>query len=436
MRCNTIADIIGDGASIDISQTAINVYVPSLNPSFNYNSKTVLTTPYTGDVNISGLIKTNTIAANNIYDSSQSVSIDLNSTTINVVAPYLKFNGNNILYQNYPSYIQALSFIKIGGGTELLRANGTTDNKQYLESAGTQIVNSVPFIDSSGQLFSDNSNLYVPRGSSIQTAINQIISGQGYSIQLASGGYTENIVLSKQNYILNGVDSPLFTPTTAITGSITIGLLNTLTTRIKIQNILCSGNLTFYSHNINQALRIYISNCEFQSGVIFPQLSVLGGWIYFFDCTFSGTMMTFLNQTTYAIVFTRCNFSQGFTNANSVASLLTFRDCTGLVSLSIGTCTFYGMNATSGAVSALTANSLSLSGASTSFLMGNGSLNTTNYNYRKFSMISSVTLDTLQTNTNMIGTMNPSTGNVFTANEAKIGDVYALKVYGTVWNPS
>jgi hypothetical protein len=94
------------------------------------------------------------------------------------------------------------------------------------------------------------------------------------------------------------------------------------------------------------------------------------------------------------------------------------------------------MNATSGAVSALTANSLSLSGASTSFLMGNGSLNTTNYNYRKFSMISSVTLDTLQTNTNMIGTMNPSTGNVFTANEAKIGDVYALKVYGTVWNPS
>jgi hypothetical protein len=36
----------------------------------------------------------------------------------------------------------------------------------------------------------------------------------------------------------------------------------------------------------------------------------------------------------------------------------------------------------------------------------------------------------------MIGTLNPSTGNVFAANEAKIGDVYALKVYGTVYNPT
>ena len=146
--------------------------------------------------------------------------------------------------------------------------------------------------------------------------------------------------------------------------------------------------------------------------------------------------MTFLNQTTYSIIFTRCIFSQGFSNGNSVASRLTFRDCSGLVSLSIGTCTFYGMNATSGAVSALTASSLSLSGASTSFLMGNGSLNTTNYNYRKFSMMSGVTLNALQTNGNMIGTLNPSTGNVFAANEAKIGDVYTLKVYGTVTSPA
>ncbi len=69
----------------------------------------------------------------------------------------------------------------------------------------------------------------MPLGS-IQTVITQIISGQTYSIQLASGGYTENIVLSNQNYILSGVSCPLFAPTTAITGTITMGALNTLTT--------------------------------------------------------------------------------------------------------------------------------------------------------------------------------------------------------------
>jgi hypothetical protein len=235
-----------------------------------------------------------------------------------------------------------------------------------------------------------------------------------------------------QNNILSGVACPLCAPTTAITGTITIGLLNTITTRIKISNILCSGNLTFYSHNINQALRIYISNCEFQSGVIFPQLSISGVWIYFFDCTFSGTsMMSFLNQTTYGIVFTRCNFSQGFSNANSVASLLTFRDCTGLVSLSIGTCTFYGMNSTSGSTSGtLTASSLSLGGASTSFLMGNGGLNSTSYGYRKFSMTTTTVLNGVRSAVSMFGILNPTTGNVIALNEADSGDVYTLSLNG------
>jgi hypothetical protein len=94
------------------------------------------------------------------------------------------------------------------------------------------------------------------------------------------------------------------------------------------------------------------------------------------------------------------------------------------------------MNATVAGGNSLSAVGLSLGGASTSFLMGNGSLNTTNYNYRKFSMISGVTLDGLRTNANMISTLSPSTGNVSAANEAKIGDVYNFKVYGTVWNPS
>ncbi len=85
-------------------------------------------------------------------------------------------------------------FIKTGAlSTDFLMGNDDLNSTAYVISADTQVINSVPFINSSGNLFSDNSNLYVPRGSSIQTAINQRTSGQGYSIQLASGAYTETM---------------------------------------------------------------------------------------------------------------------------------------------------------------------------------------------------------------------------------------------------
>ena len=76
-----------------------------------------------------------------------------------------------------------------------------------------------------------------------------------------------------------------------------------------------------------------------------PTAAVAGGWIYFFDCTFNSAFT--ISDLQCPIVFTRCNF-QGYTITNNLApantQYLTFRDCTGLSTLSLGNFILYGMN--------------------------------------------------------------------------------------------
>jgi len=266
-------------------------------------------------------------------------------------------------------------FIKTGGGlaTEFLKSDGSFDSNTYIQSVS--ITNSsVPYINAIGKVSSAVTNLYVQRGiNTIQSAVDAVISGQSYSIQLSSGGFAESIVCSKENYILSGVSCPLFAPSTSITGNLTIGVVGVSTTRIKIQNILCGGNLTFSSDIITQALRTYISNCEFQSSITFPTQAVYLTWIYFFDCSFSGsTPITFPNIS-YVVVFTRCNFNGQAITSNVLSSaLITFRDCTGLGTVT-GLCTYFGVNALTSAVSTLTATGLALGGMATSLIKGDGS---------------------------------------------------------------
>jgi hypothetical protein len=131
VRTNTIADIIGDGATIDLTQTSINMYVPTLDPILTLNDKPIISTPYSGN------IKSNSVAVSNIYDYNQGISIDLNATTVNVVAPYLNFNDEPVIHQNYPSYIQASSFKKTGainGAGEYLMSDGSTI--KYSQNSG------------------------------------------------------------------------------------------------------------------------------------------------------------------------------------------------------------------------------------------------------------------------------------------------------------
>jgi hypothetical protein len=375
------------------------------------------------------------LLGNGTYASLTRIT-NLETKTVNMSAIDTisnSFNGIN--------GINASRFNNGGLGTHFLKANGDTDITQYTP-VDTIVNSSIPYINTSGAISSAGTNLYVQGGvNTIQSALDSIQSGVGYSIQLSASSFSESLTLSKQNIILSGVSCPMYTPTSQIIGNMTIGSATGTSTRYKIQNLKIIGNLSWISSSLNE-LRTYFSNCEFTGNITFPAVSGGGTtWIYFFDCSigYASSIITIPDQATYGIVFTRCNFNnQTITNNLSVGNTanLTFRECTGLPNLTLGNSIKYGMNATVAGGSSLSAVGLSLGGASTSFLMGNGSLNTTNYNYRKFSMISSVTLDTLRTNANMIGTLSPSTGNVSTANEAKIGDVYTLKVYGTVWNPS
>lgn len=344
-------------------------------------------------------------------------------------------------------------FIKTGGGlaTEFLKSNGDFDSNTYIQS-GSITNSAVPYINTIGKVSSAITNLYVQSGvNTIQSAIDAVVGGQAYSIQVSAGAFTENLVLSKLNYIVAGVRTSLFAPSTLITGNVTIGATGIPTTRIKLKDLLITGNLVFFSDATNQQLRTYVSNCEITGSITFPTLAVASTWIYFFDCSFSGSTAITIPNMSYGIVFTRCNFNgQAITSSVVSGALLTFRECTGMGTVT-GLSTFYGMNATVAGISTSSASSLVLSGTATSLVKGNGttltgtssqfvkgdaSLDSTLYGGRKFSTISIVSLNGLQTGGNMIGTLNPSAGNVFAANEAKIGDVYTLKVYGTVFNPT
>ena len=327
------------------------------------------------------------------------------------------------------------TFRKTGGTVnQFLKANGTVDSNTYAIGVSTQIVSSVPYINALGQVSSNISNLFVQQGNNtIASAVLAVQTGVGYSIQLSASGFTETLTLGKQNYILAGTDSPLFAPTTEIIGNTLIGSNSALSTRIKIKDIKFSGNLEFISSAFN-GLRTYISNCEIVGTLIFPAVSGDGTtWIYFFDCSIGGAI-TIPNQATYGIVFTRCNFTaQTITNSLLVGNTanLVYRECSGLLNLTLDNCIQYGMNTTYLGVSKSSAGSFVKDlGTSSMFLKADGTVDSIAYSYRKFSKIGVYAVVPLNTgNTNLIPSVNGLV--TFLADEAKAGDVYTLTIRGT-----
>ena len=148
--------------------------------------------------------------------------------------------------------------------------------------------------------------------------------------------------------------------------------------------MVISGDLTFVSSATFQQCRYNFINCEFQSNVVFPTaVNGTSPFIHFFDCTFSNVAAMTLPNTTCTIVFTRCVFNNQVIGILAPYGYITFRDCTNMNSLSLPAI-YSGVNALVNRTSALvastvTANSISLGGASTSFLMGNGGLNIATY---------------------------------------------------------
>jgi hypothetical protein len=327
-------------------------------------------------------------------------------------------------------------FVKTSGlTTQFLKGNGDIDSNTYAQGIASQINSSMPYINALGQVSSNISNLYVQQGNNtIASAILAVQTGVGYSIQLSANSFTETLTFNKQNYIVAGTDSPLFAPTTQIVGNTLIGslIVGAISTRIKIKDIKFTGNLEFISSIYNE-LRTYISNCEITGTLIFPAVSGGGTtWIYFFDCSINGAI-TIPNQSTYGIIFTRCNFAgQTITNSLTVGNTanLIYRECSGFLSLNLGNCIQYGMNTTYLGVSKSSAGSFVKDlGTSSMFLKGDGSVDNIAYSYRKFSKIGVYAIVPLIIgNTDLIPTVNGSV--LFASNEAKVGDVYTLTMRG------
>ena len=194
------------------------------------------------------------------------------------------------------------------------------------------------------------------------------------------------------------------------------------------------GNLEFISSAYN-GLRTYISNCEITGTLIFPAVSGDGiTWIYFFDCSI-GAAITIPNQSTYGIVFTRCNFSaQTITNSLSVGNTanLVYRECSGLLNLTLGNCIQYGMNATYLGVSKLTASSLTLGGAETSFVKGDGSLSTNIYTRLQLIGNSVGVNGSVETTISTTPTSTPTISGNWTWADSMIGSTKIIRLIGTI----
>lgn len=330
--------------------------------------------------------------------------------------------------------LQAATIRTVGGtASQFLKANGTVDSNTYVQGIATQINSSVSYINNLGKVSSNVSNLYVQLGeNTIQSAITAI--GVGYNIQCSSGASTENIILNKQNYTLCGANCPPFGQTTQITGNVTIGDAVTLSTRIRMKDFKIVGNLTFVS-SVNNELRTFIDNCDFSGNITFPTVA---GSLEFYSITFTGCSffgvnpIVIPNQNTYRVTFSKCIFfGQTITNNLTLSNStnLLFETCSGLSTLSLGNCSKIGNLITQAGVITQFSSNLSMAGASTSFVKGDGSLDSISYSYRKFSRIGTVATYNLSTvATNIIPSINGSV--LFAANEAKIGDVYVLTMKG------
>jgi hypothetical protein len=311
-----------------------------------------------------------------------------------------------------------------------------------------------------GTLSGAAKNLFVELGNStIQFAIDAVTAGgaTGGAVQVSSGGSAENIICPRQNYTLVGTICPPFTQTTQITGNLTIGSAAFLSTRVRVSHMKFVGNLVF-DNSTNQQLRTYFFNCDWSGTVTFPTSAATGTngtAIYFDGCSFSGaSTITIPNQNLYTIFFTRCAFiGQTITNQQPVGNTTktVFTDCSYLPTLtSLGFCVLNGPNTT---LTTTQANygSIVLGGTATSLVKGNGTtltgsgfvkgdatldtntyvpvVNSLIYGGRKFNKIDQTSIAGLSSGS-ILGTVRPTTGINFVANEIVQGDYYILDITG------
>ena len=312
-----------------------------------------------------------------------------------------------------------ISLVSTGSGSSLLSASSTNPSfslKSLIPGSGitltstatditigsgtfpvsTMAASSVAYIDSSSKLTSSATNMYCQAGiDNLQTLVNTIQPQHGNCIQLSSGTHTISspLTITSDTITISGIKSPCYSPSSTISGNTVIGM----SSKIKLVDISFYGSLTIASGS-TQKLEHYITNCEIQGNIYFPDLTYNASYgIYFKDCIISVAGYMTIYNTDKIISFDNCWFDGQFiqlvnSKQLSFASTLIFRNCSGLPS-NLGNCVMDGVNTYYTGVSTTTAlNSVYPTFISRSFSLtvssgtGTGGTPTTvTVNYRKIS---------------------------------------------------
>lgn len=270
-----------------------------------------------------------------------------------------------------------------GASTDFLKADGSIDQNFYMPADSGYGATCVAYVNGSGLLTSDVSNRWCQAGvDSLQTIINTVVSNTNVHIQLSAGTHgVTALIVDKINYSIAGSKSTPTQASTIINGAVQIGQAGSNTSLIKFSDIVFNSTLTFFSNPASQQTRHTFDNIVFQSTITFPTaVNGVTGYLYFTDCVFNQVGGITFNNITCSIIFTRCVFSNQVITNNAPVNSIVFDSCRGLNSLAVTNALYRGLNILSGSsAGVVSAASLSLTGASTSFVMGNGSLNTTLY---------------------------------------------------------
>lgn len=170
--------------------------------------------------NMTGILKVPDIGIDRIYNTGQSVFIDLTTNDVDINATNLKFNGNNLLTTPYAGEIEATSFKKTSGtNIQYLMADGSTltqsansgNSNFYLYNSGTSGDTTPPagFITYNDNSIQKNSTMiYI----SHKTRDNFDIEVFFYQITTLTDVYVQDQD-SSANYIqFNIVGVPVITP--------------------------------------------------------------------------------------------------------------------------------------------------------------------------------------------------------------------------------
>jgi hypothetical protein len=339
----------------------------------------------TNDITNIGNVAANTITLSGSPSSFLMADGTINANTYVRLTGDTMFGSLNMGSNNITGIgLVTANVLEVAGGlsTEFLKADGTRDAAQYTPTDGAIVLNSVPYLTDVGLLSSSTTNKYVQAGSNLQTAINQMVSGQGYSLTLSAGQHAGGsaIIFDRLDYAISGTKTGTAGSTSTIAAaSVAIGQAGINTSLLKFSDLEFTGPVTFASQN--QQSRHTFNNCVFGTTVNFPT-AVIGvtGYLYFYDCVFSQAGTITLNNVTLAVKFVRCVFAGQTITINAAGNQVVFQDCDGLPSFAITNALYRGLNKLNAALTtSLTATSLSLGGAASSFVMGNGSLNATVY---------------------------------------------------------